>query len=256
MKIATWNVNSIRVRKERLLAWLEKQAPDVLCLQELKGVEDNFPWEEVRSLGYDGAVHAQKTYNGVAILSRHPVTQVERGLSEDADQGQARFIVAKVEHVWVACIYLPNGGNPESEKYTYKLNWLRHLEEWAKKALEDNALVALCGDFNIAPADLDVCDPTIWNDTVLCTPAVRDSFSRILALGYEDTFRKLHPGKQSFSWWDYRQLAFPKNQGLRIDHILASSELAQKLNQASVDREERKGKSPSDHAPVIAEFDF
>jgi exodeoxyribonuclease III len=255
LTIATWNVNSVKARKERLLAWLAKHQPDVLCLQELKCQDAQFPFEETKALGYHAAVHGQKTYNGVAILSRTPLSDVSTGMHDDEDDPQARVIAANVGDVRVVSIYVPNGGEPDSDKHTYKLRWLERLRAYLKAHESCHAQLAVCGDLNIAPTALDVSKPEEWNDTVLCLPAVRQAFDDLIASGLVDTFRKHHAEGGLYSWWDYRMLGFPKNNGLRIDHVLASKALASRCTGAAIDREERKGKSPSDHAPVLATFE-
>lgn len=254
MHVATWNVNSIRAREERVLAWLAAARPDVVCLQELKVVDEKFPRAAVEALGYHVETHGQPTYNGVAILSRTPLADVERGFHDGEDDAQARFIAATTAAVRVLCAYVPNGEAPDSPKFVYKLRWLARLEAYLGRRLDPAAPALLCGDFNVAPADIDVHDPAAWAGHVLCTDDERAALARVLGDRLIDVVRRVHPDRQLFSWWDYRQLAFPKNRGLRIDHIVATPPLVERLDDAGVDRDARKGKQPSDHAPVWARF--
>ncbi len=253
MKLATWNVNSIRAREQRLLAWLAAHQPDVLCLQELKVADEAFPYEALRGAGYHAAVHGQKTYNGVAILSRVPAEDVRRGLGDGGDDAQSRLISARISDVRVLSAYFPNGGEVGSDKWLFKLEWMKRLRGYMD-CHAPNERLALCGDFNVAPEERDVHDPKAWEGTVLFHPEVRSALEAIRAWGFVDSFRLHHAEAGRFSWWDYRMLAFPKNNGLRIDHIFASAPLAKSCVAASIDREQRKGKQPSDHAPVLAEF--
>jgi exodeoxyribonuclease-3 len=253
--VATWNVNSIRAREERLLAWLEKSAPDVVCLQELKVVDDDFPFETLRDVGYHAVALGQPTYNGVAILSREVPTHVVKGFEDGVDDPQARAITATVNGYTIASLYIPNGRTVGSEKWEYKLSWFERLERFVSDRLDLDDKVLLCGDFNVAPEDRDVAKPERWKDSVLCHPDGRAALARIVDLGLTDTTRMHHEGPGPYSWWDYRMLAFPKGDGVRIDHILASKSAAAKCVGASIDRDERKGKKPSDHAPVLAVFD-
>ena len=255
MKLATWNVNSVRARQERLLRWLEKHQPDILCLQELKGTEDNFPFDAIHEAGYHAAVYGQKTYNGVAILSRTEPSAVLKGFNDETEDPQARLISAMIHDVRVICAYFPNGAEVGSDKYTYKLDWMDRLVRFLNREASPSDPMILCGDFNVAPDDQDVARPEAWMDTVLCHPEVRESLERIRSYGFTDVFRMHHPEGGIYSWWDYRNLGFPKNNGLRIDHIFATEPLAKNCGSAVIDRDERKGKSPSDHAPVIATFE-
>ncbi len=255
MKIATWNVNSIRARHDRLLAWLDRHAPDVLCLQELKGTDDAFPFDAVSEAGYHAVVFGQKTYNGVAILSRAEPTDVERGMGDDVDDPQARLVSAQIGGVRVICAYVPNGQEVGSDKYAYKLGWMRRLRDHLDRRFASSDDLVLCGDFNVAPDDADVANPERWADSVLCHRDVRDGLEHVGGWGLVDVFRQHHPEGGVYSWWDYRRLAFPKNDGLRLDHIFATESLAERCTAAEVDRDERKGTKPSDHAPVIATFD-
>jgi exodeoxyribonuclease III len=253
MKVASWNVNSVAARRERLLAWLGKAQPDVLCIQELKGLEDAFPRAEVEALGYQVALHGQRTYNGVAILSKRPLEDVRRNLDDGVAELDARLISARIGELRVLCCYVPNGQALTSDKYPYKLAWLDRLRAYLDRHHANEPLL-LCGDFNIAPEDRDVYDPDGLRDDVLVHESVREKFRALLAFGLVDTFRLHVQDAGKYSWWDYRMLGFPKNRGLRIDFVLASAALAARCTGASIDREERKGKQPSDHAPVIAEF--
>ena len=257
MRIATWNVNSVRARKDRLLRWLEKHRPDVLCLQEIKATESEFPLAETTALGYYAAIHGQKGWNGVAILSLVEPRAVERGLGDDGDgdAAHARLICADIGGIQIASAYVPNGQGVGSDKWVFKLSWLRRLRGWLDRRPPSQAL-AVCGDFNVAPDERDVKHPALWEKSVLFHPEARQGLAEVMAWGLEDVFRRHHQEGGFYSWWDYRMLAFPKNDGLRIDLILATPTLSERSIAASIDREERKGVQPSDHAPVIAEFDL
>jgi exodeoxyribonuclease-3 len=255
MRVATWNVNSVRAREERLLAWLASRAPDVLCLQETKVVDDGFPADACRAAGYAVAHFGQRTYNGVSILSRAPLEDVQRGFGDGEDDEQARFIAATTMGVRIMSVYVPNGQAVGSPKFDYKLRWMARLERWVDAHVTPTAPALLCGDFNVAPTDLDVHDPEAWRGSVLCTPEERAALARVCGDRLVDVVRGLHPDTVMYSWWDYRQLAFPKNRGLRIDHVLATAPLAARAREAGIDREARKGKLPSDHAPVWAVFE-
>ncbi|MFQ5515548.1 MAG: exodeoxyribonuclease III [Myxococcota bacterium] len=256
MKIATWNVNSIRTRLGRVRAFLEREQPDVLCLQELKAPEDRFPYDAFRSLGYEAAVHGQKTYNGVAVLSRVGLAEIERGFGDGEDDPQARMIGARVDGLRVLSLYVPNGASVGSEKYAYKLSWMKRLRAYLERARDPQEPLLLCGDFNVAPEDRDVANPDDWHDSVLCHPEIRAALGEITAWGLVDTFRLNHPESGHYTWWDYRRLAFPRGDGLRIDHIFATEPLARRCVSAAIDRNERKGKQPSDHAPVSVVLDL
>jgi exodeoxyribonuclease-3 len=255
MKLASWNVNSVRARKDRLLAWLSQHTPDVVCLQELKTEEQGLPIEELTALGYQGAYACQKTYNGVAILSRTPISDIKIGLDDGVDDPQARLVAGTVGGVRVLSAYIPNGQAIDSDKYAYKLAWLSRLRGYLDARCDPAQPLVLCGDFNVAPEARDVCDPTFWAGETLFHADSVAALARIRDFGLVDTFRKHHDEAGVYSWWDYRMLAFPKNRGLRIDHIFATAPLAQRCSAASIDREQRKGKLPSDHAPVFAVFD-
>ena len=256
MKLATWNVNSLGVRLPRLVDWLAATRPDVLCLQETKTDDAKFPRRELTDAGY--AVHfaGQRTYNGVALLVRDGVGAVEdvvTALPEFADP-QKRVIAATVGGTRIVDFYVPNGQSLESDKYRYKLDWCRAATAFLASELVRHPALAVAGDFNIAPEDRDVHDPDLWRGQVLCSESERAVFRGWLALGLKDSFRLFDQPEKTFSWWDYRQLAFPKNHGLRIDHILLSPVLAAKCTSCRIDRNARKGERPSDHAPVIAEL--
>lgn len=256
MKIASWNVNSIRARQERLLRWLAEQQPDIVCLQELKVTEERFPFEALHEAGYRAAVYGQKAYNGVAILARTELTDVERGFGDREEETQARLIAVTVDDLRVLSVYVPNGAEVGSEKYAHKLRWLDRLKRYLKGCDLPERPLVMCGDFNIAPEARDVAHPDAWEGTVLFNPEMRAAFCELLDLGLIDTFRKHEDRGGFYSWWDYRRLAFVRNDGLRIDHILATPSLADRCTAAWIDREARKGPKPSDHAPVIAVFDW
>ncbi len=254
MLLATWNVNSIRARLERVLAWLDRTRPDVVCLQELKVTNDAFPVEPIREAGYHAAIVGQKTYNGVAVLSRAEPADVREGL--DPSDPQARLISVKVDGVRVLSAYVPNGSEVGSDKWTYKLRWLTQLRQRLDEAHCADEPLAICGDFNVATDDADVATPELWRDTVLCHRDARTALEQVKAFGLADVLRQKHPEGGIYTWWDYRRLAFPRNEGLRLDYIYATSPLAGRCVRAWVDRDERKGSKPSDHAPVLAEFDL
>lgn len=254
MKIASWNVNSVRARHDRLVAWLKSAQPDVLCLQELKTREDFFPFESLQEIGYHAAVHGQKTYNGVAILAREKPKNVERGFGDD--DPQARMIAATVGGVRVVSVYVPNGQEIGCDKHAYKLRWLSRFDKYIDKHYTPRKQLIICGDFNIATADIDIARPDAWAGSVLCDPAGRAAVEKINSWGLVDVFRELHPDVTAYSWWDYRRLSFPKNDGIRLDYILATSRLAKKCSEATIDRDARKGEKPSDHTPVVAVFDL
>lgn len=251
MKIAAWNVNSLKVRLPQLLEWLLTQQPDVVCLQETKLEDHNFPQQEIHAAGYEVAFSGQKTYNGVALLSRLGISDVVCGNPQFPDP-QKRLIAATVQGIRVVCAYIPNGQAVGSEKYDYKLAWLAALEKWLGEQLVATPQLALAGDFNIAPEDRDVHNPAAWEGEILCSAPERAAFQRLLALGLKDSFRLFEQPEKTFSWWDYRMLGFQKNQGLRIDHILLSTPLAERCTASGIDREMRKRERPSDHAPVVA----
>jgi len=251
LQIATWNVNSVKARLPNLLKWLSKAAPDIVLLQELKVVDEAFPALEIEDLGYNVAVHGQKTYNGVAILSRRPIEDVSTGLPGDADDLQARYIEGFVSGVRVASIYLPNGNPVDTEKYPYKLAWMARLKAHAETLLSYDEPVVLGGDYNIIPADGDVYDPGAWRDDALFKPESRAAFQAILHLGYTEAFRALHQETGLYSFWDYQRGRFQRDEGVRIDHFLLSPEAADRLEACDIDTEPRSWEKPSDHTPVI-----
>jgi exodeoxyribonuclease-3 len=255
VRIVTWNVNSVKAREERLLAYLTQRAPDVLCLQETKVEDVKFPVDACRALGYEVAAFGQRAYNGVAILSRTPLADVRRGFGDADDDPQARCIAATTAGVRVMSVYVPNGQALGSEKFVYKLRWFERLGRHLAAAVPADVPAALCGDFNVAPEAIDVHDPVAWEGHVLCSEEERAAFVRAVQPRLVDVVRRLNPDARLYSWWDYRQLAFPKNHGLRIDHILATPPLAERAVAAGVDRDMRKGKLPSDHAPVWVEIE-
>ncbi len=250
MKIATWNVNSIKVRLPHLLTWLGKAAPDIVLLQEIKSVEENFPELEFGDAGYNCAVLGQKTYNGVAILSKRPIEDVYRGLPGNESDPQARYIEAVISGVRVASLYLPNGNPVDSEKFPYKLAWMDHLIDHATNLLANEEAVVLGGDYNIIPADGDVYDPEGWRDDALCQPEARARFRTILNLGYTEAFRALHAETGLYSFWDYQKGRWQRDEGLRIDHFLLSPEATDRLETCEIDRDPRGQLKASDHTPV------
>lgn len=252
MRLAAWNVNSLKVRLPQLLDWLAQRQPDVVCLQETKTEDANFPQQEIAAAGYEVSFSGQKTYNGVALLSRLGLADVVCGNPHFPDPPK-RLIAATVQGVRIVCAYIPNGQDLLSEKYAYKLAWLAALETWLGEEIAKYPKLVLAGDFNIAPDERDVHDPKSWEGQILCSPAEREAFQRLLNLGLKDSFRLFPQPEKSFSWWDYRRLGFQKNQGLRIDHILLSTALAEHCQAAEIDRAQRKNERPSDHAPVTAD---
>jgi exodeoxyribonuclease-3 len=254
MKIATFNVNSIRARKERVLRWLERNAPDVACLQELKAEEKDMPLAELDALGYKVAAAYQKTYNGVAILSKRPLAEVAIGLRDGEDDAQARLVAATIDGVRVASVYVPNGQDVGSDKWQYKLRFLERLARWLERSCDLGKPFVIGGDYNVAPDARDVHKPRDWAGTVLYHPQARAALERVRQRGLYDTFRLLHDEPSRYSWWDYRAGGFQRDDGLRIDQLYCSAVLAERLVAASIDRTEREGEGPSDHAPCVAEF--
>jgi exodeoxyribonuclease-3 len=253
MNIATWNVNSLNVRLPHVLDWLASAQPDVLCLQETKLEDAKFPFDALAAAGYQ-AVHAgQKTYNGVAILSKHPLTDISINLPTYPDE-QKRVIAATVNGVRIVCAYMPNGQSLESDKYQYKLAWLAGMRDWLKEEMTRHPKLALLGDYNIAPEDRDVHDPAAWVDQVLVSAPERAAFKELVGLGLTDAFCLFEEQECIFSWWDYRMAAFRRNLGLRIDHILLSPQLTAACTRCWIDKAPRKLERPSDHTPVIAEL--
>ena len=253
MKIATWNVNSLAVRLPQLIDWLALHQPDVLCLQETKLTDDKFPHAEIAVAGYQSQWFGQKTYNGVALLSKATATDIVRNIPGH-DDPQARVIAGTVEGVRIVGVYVPNGQSVDSEKFPYKLAWLSALHQWLETELVAHPQLVLLGDYNIAPEDRDVHDPVLWAGEVLCTPEERAHFKALIGIGLHDSFRLFEQAPKHYSWWDYRMLGFQKNKGMRIDHILVSEPLKARVTSCVIDRLTRKNERPSDHAPVILEL--
>lgn len=253
MKIATWNVNSLNVRLPHVLKWLAAQQPDVLVLQEIKQVTEAFPAEALADVGYQSVANGQKTYNGVAIISRksgdEPVLEFP-----NFDDPQRRVLAATVDSVRVVDLYIPNGSEVGSDKYAYKLAWLGTLRGFLADEMSRHEKLVVLGDFNIAPADADVHDPEKWGDAILCSPAERQALNELFELGLTDVFRNFEHPEKTFSWWDYRAAGFRRNAGLRIDLILTSAAMTQACTSSYIDREPRGWERPSDHAPVVAKF--
>jgi exodeoxyribonuclease-3 len=254
LKLATWNVNSLAIRLPQLLDWLGANPVDAIVLQETKLTDDKFPHAEIEAAGYSSTWFGQKTYNGVALLSRHPVTDIVRNIP-GFDDAQARVIVGTVAGLRVVGGYFPNGQAPGTDKFEYKMRWLSALRAWLATELEAHPALVLLGDFNIAPEDRDVYDPVAWAGQILCTPEEREHFRQLVALGLHDAFRLFEQPPKSWSWWDYRNLAFRKNQGLRIDHVMVSQALKPRVSACTIDKLPRKNERPSDHAPVTVVLD-
>ena len=254
MKLATWNVNSLNVRLGHVVDWLKSHQPEVLCLQELKLDNERFPRADIEALGYHVVFDGQKTYNGVAIISRAPPENVVRGIS-GLDDPQKRTIAATINALRIICVYVPNGQAIDSDKYQYKLGWLKALHAYVADELSRHSALALLGDYNIAPEDRDVYDPKAWEGQVLCSEPERQALRALQALGLKDSFRLFEQPEKSYTWWDYRMNGFKRNLGLRIDHILVTETLAQRCKSCAIDVEPRKLERPSDHAPVFAQFD-
>lgn len=253
MRIATWNVNSLNVRLPHVLDWLRLHQPDALCLQELKMEDAKFPRDEILAAGYHSVFLGQKTYNGVAILSRTPATDVVLNIPNHGDE-QKRVIVATIDDVRLVCAYVPNGQSVGSDKYQYKLAWLEAFRQWLAEESARSPRLAVLGDYNIAPEDRDVHDPKAWEGQVLVSEPERTAFRGLVGLGLTDSFRLFEQPEKSFTWWDYRMNGFKRNLGMRIDHILLSPELANRCASCAVDLEPRKLERPSDHAPVWCEL--
>ncbi len=259
MKIATWNVNSIKARLPLVLQWLEREEPDIACLQELKVIDANFPGEAIGDLGYNVAVHGQKTYNGVAILSKTPFDEVITGLPGDGEDTQARYVEAVIPAgdgiVRVASIYLPNGNPVNTEKYPYKLGWMARLEAHARDLLALEEPLVLAGDYNVIPAPEDVYDPQGWREDALFRLETRRAFRRLLHLGLTDAVRACTDQEHQYTFWDYQRGAWNRDNGLRIDHLLLSPQAADHLHGYAIDRYTRAWQRPSDHAPVHIELE-
>lgn len=252
-KIATWNVNSLRVRLPHVLDWLKQHQPDVLALQELKMPTEDFPVEEIEKAGYHAAVSGQKTYNGVAVLSKKTGIDIITDIPGLEDP-QRRVLGITIDDVRILNLYVVNGESVDSEKYLYKLNWLKHLDLYLKHEIKSHPKMIVLGDFNIAPEEIDVHDPRQWEGSVLFSDKERKAFQEMLHVGFVDCFRARWPEEKMYSWWDYRMNAFKRNLGLRIDHILATPALAHTCSECYIDKEPRSLERPSDHAPVVAEF--
>ena len=253
MRLATWNVNSLRVRLPHLLDWLAAHAPDVACLQETKCEDATFPADELKAAGYCSVHHGQRGYNGVAILTRNESGGICRGIPDFADE-QSRVIAADVDGVRVVSVYVPNGQSVGSDKYQYKLRWFEALGAWLRGQLEAHPRLAVLGDFNVAPEDRDVHDPAAWAGQVLFSEPERAALKGLLGLGLADAFRLFEQPERSYTWWDYRMNAFRRKMGLRIDHVLLSGELARLCRACTIDVEPRRLERPSDHAPVLCEL--
>ena len=250
MKLATWNVNSLNVRLPHVLDWLRDNPIDVLCLQETKQEDIKFPYDELKQAGYQAVHSGQKTYNGVAILSRHDMTDIEHGMTGFEDE-QKRVISATIKGVRVVCVYIVNGQAVDSEKYEYKMRWLEALIDWLAGELQKYPNLVLLGDYNIAPEDRDCHDPKLWEGQILVSPRERENFQKLIQLGLHDSFRLFDQVDKSFSWWDYRMMGFRRNFGMRIDHILVSDPLKEKCLNCVIDKTPRKLERPSDHTPVV-----
>ena len=254
MKLATWNINSIRAREERLLTWLDREKPDVLCLQETKVEDAGFPAQALRKAGYEVATFGQRSYNGVAIASTAPLADVSRGMGDDPADVEARLIAATTHGVRVVCVYVPNGQDLASDRYPYKLAWFKRLRAYLERTSSADQPVALCGDMNVAPDDRDVWSPEKWQGQIHCSPHERAALAEVAGFGLTDAFRHHHGDDKLYSWWDYRGVSFFKDQGLRIDLIFLTAPLLARCTGCVIDRNARKGQDASDHAPVIASF--
>ena len=252
MRIATWNVNSVNARLPNIVTWLGQAQPDVVLLQEIKCQDENFPSLDLQAAGYECAVHGQKSYNGVAILSRLPMSDIRRGLPGDDDDIQSRWIEATIGGVRIASLYLPNGNPAPGDKFEYKLRWMDRLIAHADGLLKTELPVVLAGDYNICPTDADVFDPANWRDDALCRPQSRAKFRQLLHQGYTEAYRALHPDTaKAWTFWDYQAGAWPRDLGLRIDHLLLSPEAADRLQDCTIDRTPRGQEKASDHTPIL-----
>jgi exodeoxyribonuclease-3 len=254
MKIATWNVNSINARLDHLLGWLTDTQTDVVCLQETKCVDENFPYQPIFDLGYHTAFYGQKSYNGVAILSKHEIEDVQKNFPGDDDDSPKRLIAATIKGVRIVNTYIPNGTELWTDKFTFKLDWLQRLRKYFDDTCDTNSDVLLCGDFNVAPEELDVWNVPAWTGKLHFTKPERAAIHHVKQWGFVDVFREMNGDVREFSWWDYRAGAWPRNQGLRIDHIWTSRPLADKCTGCWIDRAPRALERASDHTPVVAEF--
>ena len=254
MKLVTWNINSIRARTQRLVGWLDANRPDVVCLQETKVEDAQFPIEAIEKLGYRAVMFGQKSYNGVAILSTAELTDVTRGFGDDPADDEARVIAATTHGIRVVDVYVPNGQDLTSDRYPYKLAWFGRLRDFLARTTSPDQPVVVCGDMNVTADDQDVWSPEAWRGQIHCSPPEREALAGMRAWGLDDVFRVLRPEGGVWSWWDYRGVSFFKDQGLRIDHILTSKVLTAKCSACVIDRAARKGQDASDHAPVVATF--
>jgi exodeoxyribonuclease-3 len=254
MRLATWNVNSLPVRLPQVLDWIDRRSPDILCLQETKVPDSRFPEEPFRERGYDLLFRGQPTYNGVAILSRHPLSDPLRDFPGEPD-AECRLLAATVGPLRLFNLYVPNGQDLDTPKYRYKLEWLARLASLLESERDRHKSIVLVGDFNIVPEDRDAYDPVALKGQIFLSPPEREALGRIMAIGFRDAFRILHPDPGHYSWWDYRQGMFRRNMGLRIDLILMASSLESALTAAEIDREVRRNERPSDHVPVFVDLD-
>lgn len=255
MLIATWNVNSIAIRLEAMFKWLSETGTDVLCIQETKCVDEKFPLAEINDFGYEAVFTGQKSYNGVAILSKHPISDVQKNFADDDEEAPKRLIAGTVKGVRIVNTYIPNGTELGSDKFAFKLDWLQRLRRMFDDDCRQTDRVLLCGDFNVAPDELDVWSVKQWEGKLHFSKPERAAIHHVKQWGFVDLFRRLNGDAQEFSWWNYREGAFPKNQGLRIDHLWASGPLAAACRRCWIDRVPRAWERPSDHTPVVAEFD-
>lgn len=261
MKIATWNINGIKARHNTLIAWLKEANPDIACLQEVKSVDENFPREEIESLGYNLETHGQKGFNGVAILSKIPFDEVNRGLpllEGDEEDPQARFIEGAFtvgdKPLRVACLYLPNGNPVDTEKFPYKLSWMRRLEAWAVERLALEEPLIMAGDYNVIPMPQDCYDVKAWEGDALYRPESRSAFRRLLNLGFTEALRNTNDAEKTYTFWDYQAGAWPRGNGIRIDHLLLSPEATNNFNSVEIDKHTRDWEKPSDHVPIWIDY--
>ena len=255
MKIATWNVNSLNVRLSHVLDWIKENQPDILCLQETKQMNDKFQHEEFKKIGYHSYHNGQKTYNGVAIISKKELIDVNSNIPNFEDT-QKRIISGiwvsdTNEHLYIVSAYVPNGQAIDSEKFTYKMHWLEHFSSWVSHIYNQHDAVIISGDFNIAPKDIDCHDPNSWEGQILVSQIEREAFNKILDVGFYDAYREINPNMKEYSWWDYRMAGFRRNLGMRIDHILVSKKILKNVKGAFIDKVPRKLERPSDHTPVV-----
>ncbi|RNC94950.1 exodeoxyribonuclease III [Oceaniradius stylonematis] len=260
MKIATWNINGVKARIDTVLSWLEQSAPDIACLQEIKSVDENFPREAFEALGYNVETHGQKGFNGVAIFSRLPFDEVNRGLPGDDDDEQARFIEGVFSTsngvLRVVSLYLPNGNPVDSDKFPYKLGWMDRLDAWARERLALEEPLVLAGDYNVIPMPGDCHDPAVWEGDALYRPESRGAFRRLANAGFTDALRAVTDAPETYTFWDYQAGAWQKNNGIRIDHLMLSPEAANRLESVDVEKHVRGWEKPSDHVPVVAQMAF